>query len=99
MINSDKQVNRIEIYDIEIDEKKINPIKIVDISINDGYKKEWNRAIRLPNDSKAFGVEIYTAYKQKLQGLIIKDSNYNKNCIELYNSQGKKVGNMTYSLK
>lgn len=69
------------------------------MSINKGYKKEWNRAIRLPKDSKAFGVEMYTHNRQKLQGLILKDGNYNKNCVELYNSQGKKVGNMIYNLK
>lgn len=55
-------------------------------------------SVRLPKDKKAYGIEILTADKEKLQGLIIKEGN-TKPTIEIFNRAGKKAGKINYSLK
>jgi hypothetical protein len=43
-------------------------------------------------------MEIVTADKERLQGLIIKDTN-SKHAMDIYNRNGQRVGRANYTLK
>jgi hypothetical protein len=99
MIHSDKKPKAIELYSIDMDGSQLIKDKIASVQNADGYKYDWANAIRLPKEAKAYGLEIITADKERLQGLILKDSNHNKNSLEIYNRKGVKVGKANYMLK
>jgi hypothetical protein len=63
IINSDKKPTAIEVYGIEIDKNKLNTYKIANMSSHEGFKKEWNNIVRLPKETKAYGIEILTHNK------------------------------------
>jgi len=53
----------------------------------------------LPKEQTTYGLDVITSDKERLQGLIIRDSNYLKNTMELFDKLGKNVGNVTFNLK
>lgn len=53
----------------------------------------------MPKEQTTYGLDVITSDKERLQGLIIRDSNYLKNTMELFDKLGKNVGNVTFNLK
>lgn len=64
----------------------------------EGYRYNWPTSIRLPCEKKAYGLEVITSDKERLQGLIIKDTN-SKQVLEVFNKNGQRVGRANYTLK
>lgn len=98
IIHSDKKPRIIELFSIDMDGSQLIKDKIATLQAQ-GTKYEWSNAVRLPKEKKAYGIEITTEDKEKLQGLILKDANHTKSSLEIYNRKGFKVGKVNYSLK
>ena len=99
VINSHKKPRIIELYCLDFSNGDVNKSRVAKVELAEGYKREWNSTIRLPTDKKAFGLEIITEEKERLQGLIIRDQNSSKNKVEIFNQQGEPVGNAVFAMK
>ena len=97
IIHSEKKPRAIELFSIDMDGSQLVKDKIASMQAQ-GTRYEWSSAVRLPSDKKAYGIEITTEDKEKLQGLILKD-HHAKSSLEIYNKKGLKVGKVNYSLK
>lgn len=98
IIHSEKKPRAIELFSIDMDGSQLVKDKIAAMHAQ-GTKYEWPNAVRLPREKKAYGIEITTEDKEKLQGLILKDAHHAKSSLEIYNRKGLKVGKVNYSLK
>lgn len=97
MLVTDKLPQAVELYSIDLDGSQLLRHKIASMEV-EGHRYNWPNAVRLPKDKKAYGLEVITTDKERLQGIIIKDGNA-KHAVDIYNKSGQRVGRGSYTIK